>query len=151
MSGLISDAEMASLKTDLESAFQTFVRDIVVWKEPTLVRQPAPQAAEGSYGFGGNDISAEQEYIPNSGVFSAIVRYTSTKKIGQAEVLQNTNTMIPVGEAKIKVTEACYNFIENGKTDKLSFDNRDWYFAGKAQAYPFMGTLYYMYQLKPKV
>jgi len=150
MSGLLNDDEIASLTSDLDAAFQTFVRDIVVWKDPIRVQMSPGQIADGSFGFGGADVSQEEQYIPVSGVFSAVVRYNSIKHIGQAAILQDTNTMIPIGEVKIKVEPKCYDFIENGKTDKISFDNRDWFFVGKAQAIRFLGANYFQYQLKPR-
>jgi hypothetical protein len=152
MSSLVSDAERDSLMEDLNNTFDTFKRDIVVWKEPQQVPVQNSNTSGGVFGFGGSDVSQEFTYVPNSGVFQAVVRYASQKRVGQANVLQDTNVFIPVGEVKIKVTPECYDFIENGgKTDKISFDNRDWTFVGTSQAMPFMGTLYYMYQLKPKV
>jgi hypothetical protein len=153
MPSIVTDTELASLTTDLNNAFDTFSqnRDIVIWKEPKQVPIPPSSAAGASFGFGGGEISQEFTYIPVSGVFKAVVRYASTRKIGRTELLQDTNAFVPIGEVKIKVTQDCHSFIGNGKTDKISFDNRDWYFAGEAQACPFMGTLYYMYQLKPKI
>lgn len=151
MSGILTDSEKAGLATDLDSVFQTFVRDIVVWKEPIRTALPPAQSNGGAFGFGGADVESNYIYTPVSGVFSAVVRYLSAKHVGQIAVMQDTNALIPIGEVKIKVTPECYAFVENGKTDKFSFDNRDWYFAGKPQATPFMGGLYYFYQLKPKV
>lgn len=153
MAGLLTDAERASLVTDLDSVFQTFSyqRTITVWKEPVQAPLTAAQASNGLFGFGDGSVAPVLEYTPVSQTFEAVVRYASVKNIGQMRVIEETNTMIPVGEVKIKVTPECYAYIENGKTDKISFDNRDWYFVGKAQAMPFMGTLYYIYQLKPKI
>ena len=42
---------------------------------------------------------------------------------GEANNLQETNMFLPMYEVKIKVGVNCYNFIESGKTDKISFDN----------------------------
>ena len=135
----------------LDQTFQTFQRDIVIWKEP--IKQPLPSSSlsQGGFGFGDAPLENQYTYIPVSGVFPAVVRYASTRHIGEANNLQETNMFLPMYEVKIKVGVNCYNFIESGKTDKISFDNRDFYFAGKAQANPFLGTLYYIYQLKQKI
>jgi YHS domain-containing protein len=59
--------------------------------------------------------------------------------------------MVAEGEALIKVQPVCWDFIENsGVTDQISFDGRNFYFASKYKAMPFLGALYYQYQLKPK-
>lgn len=153
MANLLTTGEIASIKKDLVDVFDTFSnnRDIVVWKEPTKVPLTSPQMPQQGFGFGDGQVDQQYTYIPVSGVFKAVIRYASTRHIGESRVLNDTNVFMPIGEVKIKVTPECYSFIENGQTDKISFDNKDWYFAGKAQAAPFMGTLYYFYQLNPKV
>ena len=143
--------EQAILSGLLDNTFQTFQRDIVVWKTPIKKPINVSQEPQGSFGFGGAPLEQEYEYIPVSGVFPAVVRYASTRHIGEAQVLQDTNSMIPIGEVKIKVRPDCYAFIEDGLTDKISFDDRSFYFVGKPQAASFLGTLYYFYQLKPKI
>lgn len=149
MSSLITANEQTILEGLLENTFDTFSRDIVVWKSP--IKQPvnAPEQPQGSFGFGNAPLEQEYVYIPVSGIFPAVIRYASTRHIGETQVLQDTNSMIPIGEVKIKVRPDCYSFIENGKTEKISFDGRDWYFAGKPQSAPFMGGLWWFYQLKP--
>jgi len=151
MSSLVSPNEQKILTGLLDNTFQTFQRDIVVWKEPIKVPVPVSQEPQGSFGFGHEQIEQQYTFISVSGVFPAVVRYLGYRHIGETEVIQGTNSLLPVGEVKIKVKPDCYAFIEDGQTDKISFDNRDFYFAGKPQACPFLGSLYYMYQLKPKI
>ena len=143
--------EQTILSGLLDNTFQTFQREIVIWKTPIKMPISTSQEPQGSFGFGGAPLEQEYQYIPVSGVFPAVVRYASTRHIGEAPVLQDTNTMIPIGEVKIKVRPDCYAFIENGTTDKISFDNRNWYFVGKPQIASFMGTIFVHYQLKPKI
>lgn len=147
---LLSLQEMANIQADLDNTFQTFVRDIVVWKEPIRTPLTSTQAAGGTFGFGGADIPQEFSYTPVSGIFPAVVRYATPKDIGKSEVILDTNTMIPIGEVRIQVRPDAYAYISTGPTDKISFDNRDFTFVGKVQACPFLGSLYYMYQLQPK-
>lgn len=153
MSSLVSPNEQGILTGLLGQTFDTFSnnRSIVVWKAPIKIAIPAAQEPQGVFGFGNAPAEQEVQYIPVSGVFPAVIRYLGYRHIGETEVFQDTNTLNPVGEVKIKVCPDCYAFIENGTTDKISFDNRDWYFAGKPQANPFLGSLYYFYQLKPKI
>jgi hypothetical protein len=154
MSSLVSSAESDSLTKDLNNVFDTFSnnRNIVVWKEP--IKQAVivqTQAQLGGFGFGDGQVDQQYTYIPVSGIFPAVIRYADKKHIGEAKLLQDTNEFLPIGEVRIKVRPDCYQFIEFGQTDKISFDNRDWYFVGKSQARPFLGTMYYVYQLKPKI
>ena len=153
MSTLVTPYEQSILTGLFDEVFGTFSnqRNIVVWKSPIKVAISANQEPQGVFGFGNAPVEQEYQYIPISGVFPAVIRYLGYRHIGETEVIQGTNTFNPVGEVKIKVEPNCYQFIESGTTDKISFDNRDWYFAGKPQSNPFLGTQYYFYQLKPKI
>lgn len=151
MSSLITTNEQEVLNGLLENTFDTFSRQIVVWKTPIKNPINASQQPQASFGFGGSPVEQEYIYIPVSGVFPAVVRYATSSRIGEAPVLQDTNSMIPIGEVRIKVRPDCYDYIENGATNKISFDNRDWYFVGKPQVAPFMGGLWYFFQLKPLI
>jgi len=152
MSNLVTPYEESILTGLFDNVFQTFSnqRTVVVWKSPIKVAIPFNQEPQGTFGFGNAPVEQEYQYIPVSGVFTAVIRYLGYRHIGESEVLQGTNSFLPIGEVKIKVEPSCYQFIESGTTDKISFDNRDWYFAGKPQACPFLGSQYYMYQLKPR-
>lgn len=150
MGSLVSATEKSILTGIFDQSFQTFQRDIVVFKEPIKQALVSSNSNPSLFGFGDPQVENEYIYTPVSGIFPAVVRYNNPNKVGATHLLQNTNVFVPVGEVKIKVQKDCYDFIESGKTDKIVFDNRDFYFAGKGQAYPFLGSLYYMYQLKPK-
>lgn len=152
MAGLISSSEMQIVSGLYDDTFNTFQRNIVVYKEPiknAIVSRTNPNNPN-LFGFGDAQVETQYTYTPISGVFPAIVRYVSKNNIGKSEMMMDTNAFVPVGEVKIKVKPDCYNFIESGTTDKITFDNRDFYFVGKAQAMPFLGNLFYTYQLKPK-
>lgn len=150
---LVSPTEQNILTGLFDSTFSTFSnnRTITVWKSPIKIAVPSSQQPSGIFGFGNAPEEQTYQYIPVSGVYPAVIRYLGYRHIGETEVFQDTNSLNPIGEVKIKVRPDCYAFIENGTTDKISFDNRDWYFAGKPQACPFLGSLYWMYQLKPKI
>lgn len=152
MSSLVSNSEKQILTGLYRDTFDTFSRDIVIYKEPIrqeLITGPSnPQI----FGFGDGQVQREYTYIPVSGVYPAIVRYVNVRgNISAAEILKETNAFIPIGDVIIKVKPDCYQFIEEGKTEKFVFDDREFYFDGKAKAMPFLGALYYTYQLKAKV
>ena len=120
MSSLITTNEQNILNNLFEDTFDTFSRNVVIWKSP--IKQPidTSQQPQGSFGFGNAPLEEEYTYIPVSGVFPAVVRYATSRHIGEAPVLQDTNSMIPIGEVRIKVRPDCYDYIENGTTDKIS-------------------------------
>jgi hypothetical protein len=151
MSSLVTQNEQNILTGLFGNNFDTFSRPITVWKTPIKMPIATPQQLQGSFGFGSAPIEQEYSFIPVSGVFPAVIRYWSRRKIGEVESLQDTNTFNPVGSVRIQVRQDCYDFIENGATDKFSFDDKDFYFEGKAEPRPFLSSLYYEYQLMPKI
>jgi hypothetical protein len=152
MSSFISENERQVLTGLLDRTIETFQRNIVVWKEPIKTAIIPPSSTpQGGFGFGDGLVEQQYDYIPVSGVFPAVIRYVGMKHVGEATPLTNTNSFLPIGEVRIKVRQDCYQFIENGKTDKISFDDKDFFFVGKAQTASFLGNSYYQYQLKPKV
>ena len=148
----VNSCEQAKLTGVYDRTFQTFARNIIVYKQPIEQKLITGPNNPGLFGFGDGQVATQLTYTAVSGVYPAIVRYVNTKRnISAIEVIQESNTMSPIGEVTIKVRPDCWDFIENsGVTDKFLFDGRDFYFASKYKAMPFLGALYYEYQLKPK-
>ena len=152
MPGLVSNSEENVLIGDYEQVFDTFSRPIVIYKQPIKTALVTGPQNPGLFGMGDGQVATQYTYIPVSGVYNGIVRYVNTKRnIAALEVVEETNTVTAIGEVMVKFDLDGYNFIENsGQTDKFYFDSRDWYFASKARAMPFLGAAYFQYQLKPK-
>lgn len=148
MSSLVSASEKQVLTGLYHDTFDTFSRDIVIYKEPIKQALITGPTSPGLIGFGDSQVETQYTYTAVSGVYPAIVRYANTRK--NIEIFEATNTMFPIGEVIIKVRPDCYAFIENGQTDKFVFDDREFYLDSKAKAMPFLGSLFYIYQLKPK-
>jgi hypothetical protein len=151
MSSFVSTSEKQVLTGLYGNTFDTFSRDIVIYKQPIKQALITGPTNPGIFGFGDGQVSTQYTYTPVSGVYPAIVRYVNVHhNVSAAEVVDETNTFVGIGEVVIKVKPDCYSFIENGQTDKFTFDGKDFYFAGKAKAMPFLGALFYTYQLKVK-
>ena len=152
MPSLVTSNEQAILTGMYGSTFDTFSRPIIVYKQPIEQKLITGPSNPGLFGMGDGQVATQLTYTAVSGVYPAIVRYVNTKRnISAIEVIEESNSMAPIGEVTIKVRPNCWDFIENsGVTDKFSFDGRDFYFASKYKAMPFLGALYYEYQLKPK-
>lgn len=152
MPSLVSNSEKQILTGLYRDTFDTFSRDIVIYKEPIKQELITGPSNPGLFGFGDGQIEKQYTYIPVSGVYPAIVRYINVKgNVAATEVIDETNALSTMGEVIIKVKPDCYNFIENGKTEKFVFDNKEFFFDGKSKAMPFLGALYYIYQLKEKI
>lgn len=148
----VNSTEQANLIQEYKRTFDTFSRPVVIWKAPLEVTLIENSTNPGLIGFGDGQVAQQITYIPVSGIYNCVIRYVNTKRNIQAiETINETNTVTAIGEVMLKFEVDAYNFIENsGQTDKFTFDNRDWYFASKARAMPFLGALYYQYQVKPK-
>jgi len=151
MSSLVTSTEQGILTGLFDNVFQTFTRNVVVWKTPIKVPIPASQQPSGLFGFGNAPEEQQYQYTPVSGIYPAVIRYYERTKIGEADLLKETNVFIPEGAVRIKVRPDAQAFIESGITDKFSFDGRDFVFEGISEARIFLGSTYTMYQLKPKI
>jgi hypothetical protein len=150
MPGFVTDYQQQILTGLYDTTFQTFARNIVIYKQPIKQQIITVTNNPNNFGFGDAPIENQYSFIPVSGVFLAVVRYPNRKKIGDTEVIQDTNTMAYVEEVRIKVRDDCYNFIESGQTDKFVFDNKDFYLNSKSEHFPFLGSSYYIYRLRAK-
>lgn len=147
----LSDNEKRIMSSLLDDTFNTFKRDIVVWKDPTKSYTVSQATASAGFGFGDSQIPDEFTYTPSSGVFQAVIRYVNPNRAGKGVVFQDTNFILPIDQVRLKVDHACKEFIENGKTEKISFDERDFFIVSVPQENNFWDTEYYIYLLKPKV
>jgi len=150
MAGLVTNKEQNILTGLYDATFQTFCRNIIVYKQPIKQQIITVNNNPNNFGFGDAPIENQYTFIPVSGIFPAIVRFPNRKKIGEVEVIQDTNVGAYVEEARIKVRDDCYNYIESGQTDKFTFDGKDFYLNSQAEHYPFLGASYYIYRLKAK-
>lgn len=153
MDGLITDAERTILSNLLDETFATFSkkRNITVWKEPVKNSILAEQSSSAGFGFGDAPLAEQYIYTPVSGVFEAVIRYVNPHRAGKGIVFNETNFIMPVDEVRVKVDSTCHSFIQSGKTEKISFDERDFYIISTPQDNVFLDTHYYTYLMKPKV
>jgi len=152
MNNWISQTEREALSGDFQKVFNSFAREFTVFKVPIVQALVSPSLVpQGTFGFGAAPVQTQEIFIPVSSVFSGCIRYYGHKHLGQAALIQDTNTMTPVGQVQIQVTPEAHAYIESGQTDGFFFDSKMFYFVGKDQAYPFLGGLYYKYQLAPKI
>ena len=118
MPSLISDTEKQKLTGIFTDIFDTFKREIVIHKEPRKVISQVNTAS--LFGYGDPASSVNYSYEPVSGIFSATIRYDMNQETERlADIPQN----ISLGNVYIKVQEGAKNYINKGKTEKITFDN----------------------------
>jgi len=145
MSSLISDSEKANLTGIFGDIFDTFKRTIKVHKQPTKVVTDVN--INQIFGYGGDSQKSNVGYIHNSKSFEATISY----KISTAEM---SDYITDVGAyshgniVRIKVREDTRDYIMNGKTEKIEFDNRYFNVVSRDIVSMFLDVKFYIFYLK---
>ena len=144
MASLISDAEKTKLAGMFNDIFDTFKRDIVIYKEPKKIINTINTSK--LFGYGDHSDVVNYEYVPVSKTFSAIVKYNEKQTTNFVEEI---NTQISMGTANIKVQKDCRDFIMNGKTEKVTFDGKTFNVVSDDAVKSFLNaTEYYLFQVE---
>jgi hypothetical protein len=117
MASLLSATQKASFEKGMDNLFDTFKQDVVIYKEARIevinITQPR------MYGYNERSDIDNINYVPVTGVFSALVTFTKKQTQQRLEEIENK---IDKGEAEMKVKSDANDFIQNGKTLYASFD-----------------------------
>lgn len=143
MPSLISSNEKSILTGIFNNIFETFARQVVVYKESLKTRIPNNS---GAFVFGFGDSQGEDSYVYTevTGVYPAVIRYQDQNLIQNMDISQ----MISNGEVTIKVKKDCRNFINGGKTEKIVFDERTFFIDGDERKQTFLDSEFYIFKLK---
>ena len=143
MPSLISDAEKQKLTGIFTDIFDTFKREIVVHKEPRKVISQVNTAS--LFGYGDPASSVNYTYEPVSGVYSATIRYDMNQETERlADIPQN----ISMGNVYIKVQENARDYINKGKTEKITFDNKSFKIISEDANRSFLDNKFFIYRLE---
>jgi hypothetical protein len=153
MSSLISNNEKLSTNSIFESIFDTFSRQITVYKEP-IKQQILPQNPGAVFGFGQSQETDLFTYTPVTGSFPAVIRYQNEfGTMGADDSYQgDMNTYISDSPISIKVRKDCNDFIMDGKTEKVDIDGL-LYILKKTEASQTIlwNTDYFIFELEHKM
>ena len=142
MANLLSDSEISNITGAFGDVFDTFKKDIVVYKEPKKVVSDLNLGF--LYGYGVPSRNTNYTYTPVSGVYPALVsRKRSTKSDVEVE-----NISYPQNKIMIKVENPARNFINNGKTERISIDDKSYNIADGDIQVNFLSKTYYVYELE---
>ena len=140
---MLSTVEFAILSGVYDNVFQTFSRQIIIYKEPlkTIIPQ---NTNNGLYGFGEQQTTAAYSYTPVTGVFQARVKYAEESSV----LLGTTDTYIPVSPVTIRVRQDAQMFIDNGVTEKIEVDGKMYKIDGESTQNSFLALSYWGYKLR---
>lgn len=144
MASLLNDDQKAVFTTALDTLFDTFKQDIIIYKEAkiqiTNINQPR------IFGYDDEVDISNINYIPVTGTFSAMVNFTKRQKLTD---LKEVNTFLEQGEASIKIKSDTRDFIENnGKTTNISINNTMFKIVSSESLRRFISPNYFIYYLE---
>lgn len=144
MSSLISEQEKQVLAGIFDSIFDTFQRQIVIYKSPIKTYNTLNNPNDLVFGFG--DSQAEQAFTltPVSGVYPATIRYTDQIQSYTPEL----NKFLPAGSVTIKVKRDCRDFINTDKTENVLIDERWFELISEERRQSFLDSEFYVFVLK---
>jgi hypothetical protein len=144
MASLILSAEIAAYQEAVNDHFDTFKRLITVHKTPVkriIISTTNPQIV----GYQTDSVEEQIEYVSQSENFYAIVKYEDKNSQDLVEQIQiKTNNPI----VSIKVKNDTRNYILNGKTEKITFDDKSFNVVSTDIVKNYQGLKYYLFYLE---
>ena len=143
MPSLISDTEKNNLTGIFNDIFDTFKRTITVHKEPKRVVDSVNTAS--LFGYGDPASSVNYTYVPQSGIYDATIRYN----LDQAqETLGDIPQYVSEGAVYIKVQREARDYINKGKTEKITFDNKSFKVISEDANKSFLNSEFFVFKLE---
>ena len=143
MPSLISDTEKNNLTGVFNDIFDTFKRTIIVHKEPKRVVDSVNTAS--LFGYGDPASSVNYTYVPQSGVYDATIRYNLDQT---QETLGDIPQYVSEGAVYIKVQREARDYINKGKTEKVTFDNKSFKVISEDANKSFLNSEFFVYKLE---
>jgi len=144
MANLIDSDAKLYLTGALNDHFDTFSRDIIIFKKPQI--DPITPNESNLVGYGDSAQYPNITYTINSGIYPAIRMIKNDQPIiflDEAKV-----TLIGQGKARVKVREDAKNFIENGPNERVVIDGMSFNFSNEKYPQNYLGLIFYIYHLE---
>ncbi len=148
MPSLLTPTEKSVVTGAYGDLFDTFYRDIIVYKSPleTIV---SPLSASFGFGYGDSQQQDAVTYTEVKQTFPALIKYPKA----EMELIENqeVHAMFPQGMVKIKVKWDCKDYISNhalyGKTIKIIVDGITFILSSEQRQGGLLGTGFYVFYL----
>jgi hypothetical protein len=148
MASLVSQDEINVFTGDFQNLFDTFKRSITVFKRPKKVVTASNVNDQNIYfGYDSQNVAPDvvESYEAVSGTFDVMITYKDNQ---ESDELSDLNTFSYNGDVRIKVQEDCRDFIKEGKTENIQFDNKVFNVVGDEAVKYFFGYKLYVFHLK---
>ena len=144
MASFLSAGDIAAFHNDINTHFDTFKRLITVHKTP-VKRITISTSNPQMIGYQTDSIEEQIEYVPESQDFYAIIKYENSVTPDLIEQIQ-IKTSNPV--VSIKVQSDARDYILNGNTEKITFDDKSFNVISTDIVKSYQGLKYYLFYLE---
>ena len=144
MASLLTATEKTNLSNIFTDIFDTFKRTITIHKEPTKTIATINQRALFGYNDSSNVVNYSYESVSSS--FDATIRYIEAGR--DDNFAGDLNSYIEGTLVRIKVQKAARDYMEDGRTEKITFDDRCFKVIGNDTVKKFLDSTFYVYYLK---
>lgn len=144
MASFLSAGDIAAFHNDVNTHFDTFKRSITVHKTP-VKRITISTSNPQMIGYQTDSIEEQIEYVPESQDFYAIIKYENSVTPDLIEQIQ-IKTSNPV--VSIKVQSDVRDYILNGNTEKITFDDKSFNVISTDIVKSYQGLKYYLFYLE---
>ena len=146
MASLISDTEKSNLTGIFLDIFDTFARDIAVYKKPKRNSAAIDTAFIFGYDQGSWNNSYTYTYSGCSGIYPAVVTYDK----GLDDIEQHGLAVDQdVVKGVIKVKNDCKTFIEDGRpVERLVVDGKNFKVVGESRLQAFLNSKFYVFNIE---
>ena len=145
MANLLTNTDTSSFTGILADHFDTFKRNIIVYKEPKKVIDIAASNNNVMAGYGESSDPENVSFVTVSGTFPALVNYQGKQDLPYiSEVSSNASK----GVVKIKIDKEARDYIKDGKTERVVIDSTSFNIISDDKLQNFLGLQYYVYFLE---
>jgi hypothetical protein len=144
MASLLSSTEIAGITGIFGDIFDTFKRDVVIYKEPKKVISQIN--TENIFGYGEPSNAVNYTYTPQSGTYSAKIRYI--ERSSDDPYVVQLGSDIETSIVRLKVRDDARQYINQGKTEKIEFDGKSFKVRGNEIIKNFLGSELYVFYLE---
>lgn len=151
MAGLLSNAEISGALAIFESSFDTWSRNITIYKDPLKTEvSPVPSTSDNPFGFGEEQHDPIYTYTVQSGVYPAVIKYFDVDGNMMSNVPLSAEAMIHVygSIVNIKVKKNCRDFINDGPTERIIIDGKTYLPESDERRQTVLGSDYYVFTLR---
>jgi len=144
MASFFSASDIAGFHNDVNTHFDTFKRLLTIHKTP-VKRVTISTANPQMIGYQTDSVEEQIEYVPESQDFYAIIKYENRATPDLVEQIQ-IKTSNPI--VSIKVKSDARNYILNGSTEKVTFDEKSFNIISTDIVKSYQGLKYYLFYLE---